>query len=242
MVLHGRDEQRLARVTAELAEATGTRVETAGFDVTDAAAVAVGCAELIERHGVPDVLVNNVGIQRRAPFTQFAVGDWDAAVSANLSSAFHVSRAITPAMAERGSGKVVDIGSVQSVLARRTIAPHAATKGGIVVLTMGMAADLARSGVQVNAISPGYSATEMNAALVTDEEFSAWVAERAPAGRPVSGRRPGSRRRRRCRGPRCRRWPWHRPRRPRTRPASRAPRRARARRWRSSSAPATTRP
>lgn len=84
-------------------------------------------------------------------------------------------------MAERGSGKIINIGSVQSMLARETIAPYAAAKGGLVMLTKGMAADLARHNVQVNAISPGYFATEMNQALVADEAF------RLLGGRPDPG-------------------------------------------------------
>jgi gluconate 5-dehydrogenase len=86
-------------------------------------------------------------------------------------------------MVRRGSGKIVNIGSVQSMLARQTIAPYSATKGGVVMLTKGMAADLARSGIQVNAISPGYFATEMNSALVQDADFTAWVESRTPAQR-----------------------------------------------------------
>jgi gluconate 5-dehydrogenase len=183
VVLHGRDGAALARARDEIAEAVGAAPAVVAFDVTDAEAVREGVGALVAEHGVPDILVNNAGIQRRAPFTEFAAQDWDDIVAANLSSAFHVSRAVAPGMQERGSGKIVNIGSVQSVLARQTIAPYSATKGGLVMLTKGMAADLARYGIQVNAISPGYFATEMNQALVADEAFSAWVVQRTPAQR-----------------------------------------------------------
>jgi gluconate 5-dehydrogenase len=86
-------------------------------------------------------------------------------------------------MVERGSGKVINIASVQSKLARQTIAPYSASKGGVAMLTQGMAADLARHNVQVNAISPGYFATEMNRALVEDPDFDAWLTQRTPARR-----------------------------------------------------------
>ena len=132
---------------------------------------------------MPDILVNNAGIQRRAPFNEFEPADWDDIVAANLSSVFYVSQQVTRHMAERRSGKVVNIGSVQSMLARQTIAPYSATKGGVAMLTKGMAADLARFDIQVNAISPGYFATEMNKALVEDEAFNAWVVGRTPAQR-----------------------------------------------------------
>ncbi|WP_324649251.1 SDR family oxidoreductase [Georgenia sp. H159] len=184
VVLHGRDTGALARAREQVAAAGGgTEVVAVTFDVTDPAAVRSGIGALVAEHGVPDVLVNNAGIQRRAPFNDFDPQDWDDIVAANLSSAFYVSQQVTRGMAERGSGKVVNIGSVQSQLARQTIAPYSATKGGLVMLTKGMAADLARFNIQVNAISPGYFATELNRALVEDEEFNAWVVARTPAGR-----------------------------------------------------------
>jgi len=182
VILHGRDPEALGRARDQVA-AEGAAPAVVSFDVTDAAAVREGVAALIAEHGVPDILVNNAGIQRRAPFNEFDPGDWDDIVAANLSSAFYVSQQITRGMAERGSGKVVNIGSVQSLLARQTIAPYSATKGGLAMLTKGMAADLARFDIQVNAISPGYFATEMNRALVEDEAFNAWVVDRTPARR-----------------------------------------------------------
>ncbi|WP_203137895.1 SDR family oxidoreductase [Microbacterium sp. JZ31] len=183
VVLHGRDRAALAGAADELETATGRRPATVAFDVADAAAVEEGIGGLIAEHGVPDILVNNAGIQRRAPFAEFRVEDWDAVIAANLSSAFYVSRFVTPGMVERGSGKIVNIASVQSRLARQTIAPYGASKGGIALLTQGMAADLARHGIQVNAISPGYFTTEMNRALVEDEAFTEWLVNRTPARR-----------------------------------------------------------
>lgn len=183
IILHGRDAEALATAAAELEERTGRAAHVVTFDVTDAASVEAGIAALIADHGVPDILVNNAGLQRRAPFAEFKVEDWDALVAANLSGVFYVSRFLAPAMIERGSGKIVNIGSVQSLLARQTIAPYSATKGGVAQLTKGMAADLARHNVQVNAISPGYFATEMNRALVEDEQFNSWLVNRTPAQR-----------------------------------------------------------
>jgi gluconate 5-dehydrogenase len=183
VVLHGRDETTLTTAQQEIAEETGTTPPVVAFDVTDAAAVETGVAALVAEHGVPDVLVNNAGAQRRAPFAEFDVSDWDTVVASNLSSAFYVSRHVVPGMIARGSGKIVNIGSVQSMLARQTIAPYSASKGGLAMLTKGMAADLARFGIQVNAISPGYFATEMNSALWQDDAFSEWVVNRTPAQR-----------------------------------------------------------
>ncbi|GAA1650341.1 SDR family oxidoreductase [Microbacterium flavum] len=183
LIVHGRDAATVEASAALLEERTGSRPATVVFDVTDAAAVEAQVGALIERVGVPDILVNNAGIQRRAPIAEFAVSDWDDVIATNLSSVFYVSRFVAPAMTERGSGKIINIASVQSALARQTIAPYSASKGGVAQLSRGMAADLARHGIQVNTLSPGYFATEMNAALVADEAFTAWVTQRTPAGR-----------------------------------------------------------
>lgn len=183
VTIHGRDVTVLNDVRGEIEAETGADLDIISFDVTDAAEAERGIADLIATNGIPDILVNNAGLQRRAPFTEFPVTDWDAVVAGNLSSVFYVSRFLTPGMCERGSGKVINIGSVQSRLARETIAPYAASKAGVAMLTQGMAADLARYNVQVNAISPGYFATEMNRALVDDETFDSWVRTRTPAQR-----------------------------------------------------------
>lgn len=182
VILHGRGGDAL-QASARALQETGATVASVSFDVTDAAAVRSGVEAMIAAHGVPDILVNNAGVQRRAPFCDVASSDWDHVIATNLSSAFYVSRAVAPAMVERGSGKIVNIGSVQSVLARQTIAPYSASKGGLVMLTKGMAADLARHNIQVNALSPGYFATDMNAALWGDPVFDDWLVNRTPARR-----------------------------------------------------------
>lgn len=183
VIVHGRDRDALEATRAEAAVLSGREAHAVVFDVTDAVAVELATSEVIREHGAPDILVNNAGVQRRAPFHEFDVSDWDDIIAANLSGVFYTSRYITPAMVKRGSGKVVNIGSVQSFLARQTIAPYSASKGGVALLTKGMAADLARYGIQVNAISPGYFATEMNKALVEDQEFTTWLTQRTPAQR-----------------------------------------------------------
>ncbi|MDZ5077811.1 glucose 1-dehydrogenase [Nesterenkonia sp. HG001] len=183
VVVHGRNAQALEEVRREASERSRHEAVSVRFDVTDVDAVRAGVEDLVSEYGVPDILVNNAGLQRRAPFETFDPQDWDALVASNLDSVFYVSRHVVPGMVERGSGKIINIGSVQSLLARETIAPYSATKGAVVQLTKGMAADLARHDIQVNAISPGYFATEMNRALVEDETFSSWLVNRTPARR-----------------------------------------------------------
>ena len=183
VAIHGRTEPQVRESAERLAAETGGVTRPALFDVTDEQAVDRGVADLESAWGMPDILVNNAGLQRRAPVTEFLVEDWHALVGTNLTSAFLMSRRVARGMIERGSGKIINIGSVQSLLARPSIAAYSATKGGIVMLTKGLCADLAPSGIQVNAIAPGYFATQLTQALVDDEEFSAWVRTRTPAGR-----------------------------------------------------------
>ena len=184
VIVHGRDPLRAAAAAEQIAVEAGQGAEllSAGFDVTDPAAVDAALGEIEAAHGTPDVLVNNAGIQRRAPIAEFADEDWDALLATNLSAAFYCARRVARGMIARGSGKIVQIGSVQSQLARPSIAAYGATKGGIAMLTKGLAADLAPHGIQVNTLAPGYFATELTKALVEDEEFSAWVARRTPDG------------------------------------------------------------
>lgn len=183
VLVHGRDADRAAAAAAEIAEETGTAAHSVVFDVADPAAVDDGMTEAERLIGTPDILVNNAGVQRRGPIAEFADADWEALVQTNLSSVFHLSRRVAAGMIARGSGKIIQIGSVQSQLARPSIAAYAATKGAVAMLTKGLCADLAPHGIQANAIAPGYFETALTRALVDDEEFSAWVRARTPAGR-----------------------------------------------------------
>lgn len=180
VVLNGRDATRLAKAVAEL---PGEAVHTAAFDVTDGPSVAAGIADVEERVGPIDILVNNAGMQLRAPLLEFKDTDWHRIIDTNLTSAFLVGREAARRMTERGHGKIVNICSLQSEVVRPGIAPYAATKGALKMLTKGMCADWGPQGVQVNGLGPGYIETELTQPLVDDPEFSAWVRRRTPAGR-----------------------------------------------------------
>jgi gluconate 5-dehydrogenase len=182
VVLNGRRPAEPATAAKALVEA-GLHATTAVFDVTDGAAIRRGIAGILESHGQIDILVNNAGIQRRNPIIDITQKDWDDVIATNLTAPFLVSQAALPGMIARKSGKIINIASLMSDLARPTVVPYTAAKGGVRQLTRGMAVELAPHNIQVNAISPGYFATEMNRALIDNAEFDAWVKKRTPAGR-----------------------------------------------------------
>jgi gluconate 5-dehydrogenase len=183
VVLNARNADALTDTAERIRATTGAQVHTAPFDVTDPASVVAGIAEIEDTVGPLDICVNNAGLQRRAPFTEFTDEDWHALLATNVTSAFLVGREVARRMKPRGAGKIINIASLQSEVSRPGIAPYAATKGAIKMLTRGMCGDLAGSGICVNAIGPGYFDTELTSALVADETFSAWVRGRTPAGR-----------------------------------------------------------
>jgi gluconate 5-dehydrogenase len=182
VVLNARDPARLDQAKREL-QGRGLTVHAFAFDVTDADAVHAGIASIEAQVGAIDILVNNAGMQHRSPFAEFPLDAWRKLTATNLDSVFFVGREVAQRMIERKRGKIINICSVQSELGRPGIAPYAATKGAVKMLTKGMAIDLGKHGIQVNGLGPGYFKTELNQALVADATFSAWLTGRTPAGR-----------------------------------------------------------
>jgi gluconate 5-dehydrogenase len=182
VVINGRDADRLG-TAAELLKRDGHDVAVAAFDVTDGSAARDGVARLERDVGPLTILVNNAGIQRRAPLEDYKEETWHEIIRANLDSVFLVGQAAARHMIPRGYGKIINICSVQSELGRPGIAPYTATKGGVKMLTKGMAIDWGKHGIRVNGLGPGYFETELNAALVADAAFSAWVSGHTPLQR-----------------------------------------------------------
>jgi gluconate 5-dehydrogenase len=182
VVVNGRGAEKVARTVAAIAEQGGF-AHSAVFDVTDPTAVAEAVARIEDDLGPIDILINNAGIQRRKPLEDFPFETWREVMTTNLDSVFIVGQAVARFMIKRKRGRIINICSVQSELARPSIAPYTASKGAVKMLTKGMATDWGKYGLCVNAIGPGYFRTELNKALVEDEKFSAWLAGRTPLGR-----------------------------------------------------------
>ncbi len=182
IILNGSSAERLAQAVAEM-RAAGCSVHEACFDVTDEAAVMAAFARLDAEGVAVDILVNNAGIQLRKPLVELATAEWQRVIDTNLTSAFIIGREAAKRMIPRRHGKIINIGSLTSELARATVAPYTVAKGGIKMLTRAMAAEWAEHGLQANAIGPGYMLTDMNQALVENPTFDAWVKGRTPARR-----------------------------------------------------------
>ncbi len=178
VVLNGRDGSRLTAAAAAIAGAG-----MLAFDVTDHEAVRAAVDRFEAETGPIDILINNAGMQHRAPLEDFPAEAFERLLQTNIASVFHVGQAVARHMIGRGRGKIINIASVQTALARPSIAPYTATKGAVGNLTKGMATDWARHGLNCNAIAPGYFDTPLNAALVADPAFCDWLEKRTPAGR-----------------------------------------------------------
>ena len=178
VVLNGRDAGKLAQAQALVPGAM-----VLPFDATEHAAVRAAVDGFESSHGAIDILVNNAGMQHRGPLEDFPEDAFQRLLQTNIASVFNVGQACARHMIARGAGKIINIASVQTALARPGIAPYTATKGAVGNLTKGMATDWAKHGLQCNAIAPGYFDTPLNAALMADPAFTTWLEKRTPAGR-----------------------------------------------------------
>lgn len=182
VVLNGRDADSVAGAVDKLKDA-GLDAAARPFDVNDADATVANVKEVGDTFGRLDILVNNAGIQHRQPLTDWKDVDFQNVLSTNLTSCFRLSREAARIMLEQKHGRIISTGSVAGILARPTIHGYIAAKAGLHGITRSLAAELGSHGITVNAIAPGYFATEMNTALLDNREFTAWVEQRTPLGR-----------------------------------------------------------
>jgi gluconate 5-dehydrogenase len=182
VVLNGRDADRLKAAHHVLLD-EGLNAHQRVFDVCDASAVAAAVADIESSIGPIHVLINNAGIARRGLFQDASAADWRAVLSTNLDSAYTVGQAVARRMLPRRAGRIINVCSVMSEITRPGATAYATSKGGLKMLTKGMAVDLGPHGITVNGIAPGYFKTELTAPLANDEQATAWITGHTPVGR-----------------------------------------------------------
>jgi len=182
VILNSRSQVKVDAQVKEFEE-KGYQACGYAFDITNAKEINRKILQIKDEVGIIDILVNNAGINLRAPLEDFNDADWEKVIGINLTGAYKVSKAVAKGMIEKKEGKIINIGSLQSELGRPTIAPYAASKGGLKMLTKGMATDWAKYNIQINGIGPGYFKTEMTKPLYENPEFDSWLCGRTPSNR-----------------------------------------------------------
>lgn len=175
--------ERTGSAVGEAVEAKGRSFHGYACDFSDRAALNAFVAELDADGVVPDILINNAGTIRRKPAAEHGDTLWDEVIETNLTAQFVLSREIGRKMVARGSGKIIFTASLLTFQGGITVPGYAASKGGIGQLTKALANEWACRGVNVNAIAPGYIATDNTQALQDDPDRSKAILERIPAGR-----------------------------------------------------------
>jgi NAD(P)-dependent dehydrogenase (short-subunit alcohol dehydrogenase family) len=182
VVLLARGEAALRQAAGELRQAGGT-VETVSADLADRDALELAAGQAAAAFGPPDILVNCAAISLRPPLAELSAAAWDQTMAVNLTAPFLLGQQFGPAMAARGWGRIINIASQQAVRAFANSGGYGASKGGLVSLTRSQSEAWAPSGVCCNAVSPGFVATPLTAAVAADPVLSAALAARTMVGR-----------------------------------------------------------
>jgi len=183
VIVNGRSEASVTRAVSELTQldidATQALFDVTAFDDLDS-----HIDEIVQAHGKIDILVNNAGIIQREPLATMPVNDFKNIIETDLTAPFAVAQSVARDMRKRGQGKIINICSMMSELGRDGVGAYAAAKGGLKMLTRNLATEWARDGIQVNAIGPGYFATDITAPIRVDgHPFNEFIINRTPAGR-----------------------------------------------------------
>ena len=170
--------------TKRAVEALGRRCLPVALDVRTEASIQSAVAAVHDHYGRIDILVNNAGCNIRKPALEVAWEDWNTILDTNLRGPFFVAQAVARHMVGRGSGRIINIGSVTSVAGYAGLGPYGASRGGIKQLTMSLAADWGPHGVTVNCLAPGWFKTAQNAVMYDDPEWVRYLTEKIPLRRP----------------------------------------------------------
>lgn len=182
VVLNGTSEESL-KASVEVLKKTGGRVSGFAFDVTNEIDVAKNIALIEGKIGPIAVLINNAGIQRRAPLEEMTLNDWKTVIDVDLNAVFIVTQAVAKYMIPRKYGRIINITSLNAEAARNTIANYCAAKGGLKMFTKSMATEWGKYNILTNAIGPGYFSTDLTKPLEDDPKFDAWVKSEVPLQR-----------------------------------------------------------
>lgn len=174
---------RVHAAATALTHSTGQKTHPLQADLSDRAQLVAMFDKALDQLGTLDILLVNHGIQRRAPSEDFPIEDWEAVLEINLTSVFLLDQLAGRVMLAKEAGKIINIASLMSFIGGYTIPAYAAAKGGVARLTMTLSNEWAGRGVNVNAIAPGYMATDMNEALINNPAREQQIMSRIPAGR-----------------------------------------------------------
>ena len=182
VIVNGRDQDKLTQAAARL-QAAGVAADTLCFDVRDQASVARAIDRYESEKGAIDILINNAGIQHRQALEDFDPDSFQNVMTTNATGLFYVGQAVVRHMKARGQGKIVNIASIMTKMARHHVGAYVTAKAAVGGLTRAMTAEWAGYGINCNAIGPGYISTELTQALFEDQAFSSWLTGATPAGR-----------------------------------------------------------